>query len=105
MGGPHHAILRVQHQCLFLVALKERRLHAKSLADIIVNHRPQLFVIPQQNYLEGRADTSAVRWWHCKGHQLFERLILHRHSVLVIYVTLRAASAKDHAGHDIKILS
>lgn len=103
-GGPHHAVLRVQHPRLPLVALKQRRLHAKTLADIIVNHRPQLFVIPQQNNLEGGADTSAAGWWHCKVHQLFDRLFVHRHSVLLIYVMLTATSAKDHIGHDIKIL-
>lgn len=104
-GGPYHAVLRVQHPGLLLVALKERRLHAKGLADIIVNHRPQLFVIPQQNNLEERADTSAARWRHCKGHQLFGRLFAHRYLVLLIYATFTATSAKDYIGHDVKMLS
>lgn len=57
---PHHAVLRIQHPRLILIALKKRHLHAKTLAEVVVDHRPQLFVIPKQNNLERRADTLAV---------------------------------------------
>lgn len=59
-GRPHHAVLHIQHPRLIPVALKERCLHAKTLAEVIVDHRPQLFVIPKQNNLERRVDTSAL---------------------------------------------
>lgn len=51
-GDSYHAVLRVQHLGLVPVTFKEGRLHAKALAEIIVDYRPQLLMVPKQNNLE-----------------------------------------------------
>ena len=99
---PHHAVLRIQHPRLIPVPLKKRRLHAKTLAEVVVDHRPQLFVIPKQNNLEQRVDTSAVRVVVVLVKAISS---LKGYLLLLIYVMVTATSAKDLAGHYTKILT
>lgn len=53
-GPAHHAVLRVQHVGVPVVPLEERPVKPQALQLLILNHRPQLLVVPKKNHLEDR---------------------------------------------------
>lgn len=63
-------------------------------------------MIPKQNNLEQRVDTSTMRVVALvKATSPLKGYFAHRHLLLLIYVTVTATSIKDHVGHYIKILT
>lgn len=101
--GPHHAVLRVQHERLLAVALKERNLHAKALAEVVVDHRPQLFVIPKQNHLEQTVDTSTVRVVVLV--KASSNLKGYFYTDMCCFLFMLQLWQPQHVGHYIKVLS
>lgn len=49
----YHAVLYVQHVGLRVVPLEERPVQPQILQLLILDHRPQLLVVPKENHLEG----------------------------------------------------
>lgn len=54
----HHAVLRVQHVGVSVVPLEERPVQSQALQMLILDHRPQLLVVPKKNHLEDRCGSD-----------------------------------------------
>lgn len=57
-GAAHHAVLCVQHVGISVVPLEERPVQPQALQLLILDHRPQLLVVPKKNHLEGRCGSD-----------------------------------------------
>lgn len=57
-GVAHHAVLRVQQVGLPVVPLEEGPVQPQALQLLILDHRPQLLVVPKKNHLEGRCGSD-----------------------------------------------
>lgn len=55
LGRAYHAVLYVQHVGLRVIPLEERPVQPQILQLLILDHRPQLLVVPEKNHLEGQA--------------------------------------------------
>jgi hypothetical protein len=49
-----HAVLCVQHKGVPVIPFEERPIHPQVSQLLILDHRPQLFVISKQNHLEAQ---------------------------------------------------
>lgn len=56
-GPAYHAVLCVQQVGVHVVPLEERPVQPQILQLLILDHRPQLLVVPKKNHLEGQAGT------------------------------------------------
>ena len=59
-GQAHHAVLRVQHVGIPVVPLEERPVQPQALHVVILDHRPQLLVVSEENHLEGQIGVALL---------------------------------------------